>query len=262
MSGQEELERKRAGAAREDAKLDQENKKLDRKDGLIDFDFVEFLWYLLRNVKVVAAFVLVGILVASMYAFVIATPIYESTAQLYVVNSKDSVVNLSDLQIGSYLTSDYQLVFKTWEVNQEVIVNLDLPYSVRELQSMLTVTNPSNTRALFITVASSNAKEAAAIANEFAMVASEYIADTMLTETPSMLSVALEPLYPVRPQKTLILAIGMMASLILAVGVLFVTYMRDDKIKSSADIVKYTGDFPLAVIPLTASGSEKRAKRW
>lgn len=240
--------------------MGQEKMQWAAKDSLIDLDIFGFVRYAFRKFKVILAFVLAGVLVAAVYAYVIATPVYESTAQLYVVNSKDSVLNLSDLQIGSYLTSDYQLVFKTWEVNQEVIMNLGLPYSVPQLKSMLTVTNPSNTRALFITVSSSNPQEAALIANEYARVASAYIAETMLTEAPTILSVALEPTSPVKPQKTMIMMIGAFVAGIAALWVLFVSYMRDDRIRTSADILKYTGDLPLAVVPITQTGSEKWQK--
>ena len=79
-----------------------------------ELDLADLFSYLLRRWKIVLASGLVGLIILAFYAFVIATPLYEATAQLYVVNSKDNVLNLSDLQIGTYLTSDYQLVFKTW----------------------------------------------------------------------------------------------------------------------------------------------------
>jgi len=223
-----------------------------------EFDFFDFLKYLLRKIKIVLGAVGVAFLVALVYVFFIATPIYEATAQLYVVNSQDSVVNLSDLQIGSYLTSDYQLVFKTWEVNQQVIKNLQLPYSVSELQNMLTVTNPSNTRALFITIASSDPKEAAAIANEFAAVARQYISDTMLTELPTTLSVALEPINPTSPKRMLILAVSILLALLVSVWGVFIAYYRDDKIKTGNDLMKYTGVTPLAVIPINDKNADRQ----
>jgi len=225
-----------------------------------EFDFFDFLKYLLRKIKIVLGAVGVAFLVALVYVFFIATPIYEATAQLYVVNSQDSVVNLSDLQIGSYLTSDYQLVFKTWEVNQQVIKNLQLPYSVSELQNMLTVTNPSNTRALFITIASSDPKEAAAIANEFAAVARQYISDTMLTELPTTLSVALEPINPTSPKRMLILAVSILLALLVSVWGVFIAYYRDDKIKTGNDLMKYTGVTPLAVIPINDKNADRQLR--
>lgn len=237
-----------------------ENAKEIEYNKVKDFDIVEYLQYLLHKGKLVVLLIILALVLSVLYSYVIATPIYEATAQLYVVNSKDSVINLSDLQIGSYLTSDYQLVFKTWEVSEQVIVNLRLPYSVVELQRMLSVNNPSNTRALFITVSSEDPKEAASIANEFASVAQKYISDTMLTDMPTTLSVALEPLKPVKPRKALIIGVCTLLGGMIALWIVFVMYSRDDKIKTSMDIEKYSGSMPLAVIPMLEHDSVNKRK--
>lgn len=222
-----------------------------------EVDVLDFLRYAFKKWWIIAAASLAGFLAAVYYVTMVAVPIYEATTQLYVVNSKESVLNLSDLQIGTYLTNDYQLLFQTWEVNQQIVDNLDLPYSVTELKSMIEVTNPGNTRTLFIKAASADAKEAAAIANEAAQVAGQYIADTMLTEKPTVLSTAREPLSPAKPRKKVIAAIGLMAGLCLSVWALFIVYAKDDKINTSADVMKYTGALPLAVIPTSDSRSRK-----
>ena len=80
-------------------------------------DLYEYFRFLMKKWRIVAISIGTCGLIMFIYAFLIATPVYEATAQIYVVNSSDSVLNLSDLQIGTYLTSDYQLVFDTWEVN-------------------------------------------------------------------------------------------------------------------------------------------------
>ena len=214
------------------------------------FDLPGFFRYLVKRIRILAGVTLAVFLCTLVYVFAIATPIYEATSQLYVVNSQDSVVNLSDLQIGSYLASDYQWIFKTWEVNQLVIENLQLPYSVEEIKEMLTVTNPSNTRILLLTFASENAAEAAAVANEYAVVASQYISDYMLTTKPSIISIALEPLKPARPKKLLVVAVGTLLAGIVCVWCLFIAFLYSDKIKTADDVKKHMGTEPLAVIPL------------
>ena len=77
---------------------------------------------------------------------------YSATSKLYIVNRDSSGVKISDLQLGTALTLDYQEVFKTWEVHEMVIEELDLPYSYQQMQSMLTISNPEDTRILYITV--------------------------------------------------------------------------------------------------------------
>ena len=81
----------------------------------------------------------VGLIFATAYTFGVVTPMYQSTAKLYVLSSKDSVLNLADMQIGNYLASDYQEVFKTWEVNEKVRTNLGLDYTYAEQLKMINI---------------------------------------------------------------------------------------------------------------------------
>lgn len=228
----------------------------------MEIDLLELFYRILENIKFIVLITVICTLLMGIYTFYFVTPQYEATAKIYVLNSSDSVVNLSDLQIGSYLTSDYQEVFKTWEVNERVISNLNLPYTYRQLQNMVSVTNPSNTRILYITAKSPNPTEAAQIANEFASVSREYISQTMATETPNILSDALKPTIPVSPNKTRNLVLGFLVGALLGIGIVVVRFMLDDKVKSSEDIMKYAGIPTLTVVPvLGGAQGQKRANR-
>lgn len=226
-----------------------------------EIDLIELLFHLLHHFIFIILLALIGAVASASYTFFLVTPIYEATAKLYVVNSGDSALNLSDLQIGSYLASDYIEVFKTWEVHEMVITDLNLSYSYSQMQSMLTIENPNNTRILYITIKSPSAHEAAAIANEYASVAIKYIADTMSTEEPNIMSVALEPTNPASPNRTRNILLGFIMGLAIAIGWITLRFVMDDKIKSVDDIRKYTNLPVLAVVPtLTSNSSQKKQK--
>lgn len=72
-----------------------------------EINLVELLYRLIEKWKIVALASLLGALIAAVYTFCFITPMYTATSKLYVVNTKDSAINLSDLQIGNYLASDY-----------------------------------------------------------------------------------------------------------------------------------------------------------
>ncbi|NLI20035.1 MAG: hypothetical protein GX418_00585 [Clostridiales bacterium] len=236
-----------------------------QEDVETEIDLIELAYQLLAHIKLIVLLSLLGAALAAAITFFFITPVYEATAKLYVLNSQDSAVNLSDLQIGSYLANDYIEVFKTWEVHEMVINNLGLHYSYGQLQSMLTIDNPNDTRILYITVKSTDAREAAAIANEYASVAIKYIANTMATEEPNKMSVALPPSNPSSPSKTLNILLGFMAGLALAIGWTTVRFVMDDKIKSVDDVRKYAGLPVLAVVPtlgaIVVKSHAKEAKR-
>ena len=226
-----------------------------------DLDLFDFFHYLFRKRILIITVTAVALLLSVFVVTFVAASVYEATSQIYVVNSSSSAIDLSDLQIGSYLTSDYQWVLKTWEVNQAVIDNLELPYSVDYMRSHMTVSNPSNTRLLFITFSSPDAWEAAKVANEYAEVARQYINDRMYAEKPSIVSAAKVPLQPARPRKLLTIFAVTAGADFLAIWCLFIAYMRDNKVKSPTDLRKVTGCVPLAVIPITSDGHTGKKRK-
>ena len=231
-----------------------------KEDTETEIDLMELLFQFLAHIRLILMITLLGALGAAAYTQFWVTPIYEATAKLYVLNSSDSALNLSDLQIGSYLASDYIEVFKTWEVHEMVITNLGLPYSYTQLQSMLTIENPTDTRILYITIHSPGAKEAADIANEYAKVALKYIANTMATEEPNIMSVALEPTNPASPSKSTNILLGGAVGFILALAWITLRFVMDDKIKTVDDIRKYANLPVLAVVPIMATMLKKNDK--
>ncbi|NLF26715.1 MAG: capsular polysaccharide biosynthesis protein, partial [Clostridiales bacterium] len=192
---------------------------------------------------------LAGAILAAIYSFLLTVPMYEATAKLYVLNAGDSAVNLADLQIGTYLASDYQEVFSTWEVHQIVVENLGLSYSPRKMQGMLSISNPKDTRILHIKVTNSSPAEAAAIANEYASVARKFISEKMSTEQPNVLSVALQPTSPSSPNKSRNIMIGFVLGAMLACAVFVVQFLMDDRVRTADDIERYIGLPTLAIVP-------------
>ncbi len=230
------------------------------EDGEIEIDLLELPYRLLENIGKIAAAAVVGMVIFAIYSFVLAVPEYEATCRIYVTHSSDSAINLSDFQIGNYLTADYQEVFHTWEVHEQVIQNLGLDYSYEELEDMLAITNPSDTRILDVTITSNDAKEAMDLANTYAEVACAYISRTMDTNEPSILSKALLPQKPVRPRRVLNIVIGFVIGALLMIAVLTVQFLMDDRIKTSDDIRKYADMAALAVVP-TNSNAERPERR-
>lgn len=221
-------------------------------------DLVELMYRLLDGWKLIVCLAVGLALISGLYTAFFVTPMYEATSIIYVLSNRDSAINMSDLQLGSELTQDYIKVFQMWEVHEEVISNLDLPYSYLEMQDMLSVVNDSDTRMLDINVTSDDPQEAADIANEYAQVASQYIADTMATDKPNIMSVALVPSNPVSPSLTRNILLGFLLGGILAVGSITIHMMTDDKYKTAEEIRRFTGLATLAAVPVEDSRKDAR----
>lgn len=224
-------------------------------------DLLELMYRLIAGWKLIVCLSLAFVLAAGVITVFFITPMYEATATIYVLNRSDSAINMSDLQTGNALTSDYIKVFSMWEVYEEVISNLGLSYTYPAMKSHLTVKNDSNTRMLDITFQSASAEEAAAVANEYAKVASQYIADTMATDKPSMMSEALVPANPVSPNLRKNLLTSFLLGFSLACAMITVHMLMDDKYKTAEDILKFTGMATLALVPLEKGAAAHGGKR-
>ena len=214
-----------------------------------EIDLVELMYRLLEKWKIIVLACILGALIAGAYTIFFVTPMYTATSKLYVVNAKDSAINLSDLQIGNYLASDYTEVFSNWHVHEMVLQRLGLDYTYTELSSMVSVSNPKDTRILYITVTSTDPQEAKDMADTYAQVAREFIAAKMDTKQPNIFEEALLPSRPASPNKTKNVLIGFVLGFVLCCGVIVVQFLTDDRLRSADDIEKYVQLPTLGVMP-------------
>ena len=227
-----------------------------------EIDLVELLYYLLTKVHLIVLAALVMAVLLGLYASYSTTPIYAATSKLYIVGQSGTSI-IADLQIGSFLTMDYQEVFKTWEVHQMVNEELGTHYSYSQLQSMLTVENPEDTQILYITVQHPEPKMAADIANAYGTAAKRFITETMGTDEPSTFSVALVPSVASSRSTTSYVMRGFLLGTVLAGGLFVLLFLLDNRPKSPEDIMKAAGIPTLAVVPeeLTRLKKENRRNR-
>lgn len=244
-----------------------ENQALDRKQPLVgqseesvdgEIDLVELLYRLIEKWKIIVLACLLGALIAAVCTFYFMTPMYTATSKLYVVNAKDSAINLSDLQIGNYLASDYTEVFSNWHVHEMVLQRLGLDYTYSQLAEMVSVENPKDTRILYVNVVSDDPQEAKDMADTYAQVAREFIAVKMDTEQPNIFEEALLPSRPSSPNKSRNIIMGFMIGLILSCSVIIAQFLMDDRLRSADDIEKYVQLPTLGVMPKQTKSTQPR----
>lgn len=159
-----------------------------------EIDLVEVFYLLWGHIVQIIACFLVGAVLAFGFTFFFVTPKYQASSSIYVVSaSNNSIVNLTDLQIGSQLTADYQELMLSRPLLQDVIKNLDLDVTYRQLEKQISISNTSSTRILTVTVTDTDPQRAADIANELVKQARIYLPKIMETETPNLVEDAVVP---------------------------------------------------------------------
>ena len=225
-----------------------------------EIDLVALFYRLLEHSLWIVLFSALVAVITGLITVFLITPQYSATSGLYVVSRQDSAINLSDLQIGSSLTQDYQEVFNNWHVQETVLQRLGLTYTYEELKKMVTLKNPVNTRVLYITATSPSPDEAKDLADMYAQVAREFIAATMDAQQPSIFMEALWPSKPSSPQLMKNVLIGFAIGMVLSCGLVTLLFVMDDRIRSSEDIEKYLHMPVLGMMPLQKQQRIKRSQ--
>ena len=216
----------------------------------IEIDLLDLLaYYQTKLVLIISAFI-IGALVAGLVTHFLITPKYTATSTMYMVSStSDSVVDLSDLNIGTTLSEDYVELIKTRPIVEGVADELKLDYTYDEMMSMLNLSVVTNTRIIKISVTSPDREEAKAIANALAVKAENELPKLMDAPKPNIAEKAITPEKKSSPSLTKNTLIGALLAMLAVLAVLTVLYLLDDTIKTADDVEKNFGIMPLTTIP-------------
>jgi len=215
----------------------------------IEIDLLELLAAFKARILVIILCGIIGCGIAGGYSYFLATPIYESTAKMYVLSQSTSITSLADIQMSASLAQDYKEMITCRPVINQVRKNLALAESYSEVVGMVSIDNPSNTRILNISVENASPEMAAAIANEIANVSKESISEVMDTDAPRVFQKAIVSSSPIKPSKTKNMAIGLILGVMLACVVITIMVVTNDRLKTTEDIEKLLGLNVLANVP-------------
>ena len=213
-------------------------------------DLLDIFNLFLDNIRYLAVFTVLGAVIFGAISFFLIKPLYQSTSKLYIVSaSKDTVVDISDLNLGTSLTLDYEELILSYPVLNEVIDKLGLKMDYRQLGNMITIENPDDTRILNLTVTSPDPKEARDIVNMLAKVSVTYLPKTMNTSPPNIAQKGILPARKSSPSYLKYTLFGLFLGLFGSCLFFTVKYMMDDTIHTPQDMEDYFGIIPLTTVP-------------
>lgn len=223
-------------------------KKFDDNDEM-RIDLLELAYALKKKLWLIILGLIVGAFGAGLYSKIMLTPIYKSTAMVYVLSKETTLTSLADLQIGSQLTKDYSVLVTSHPVLEQVIEKQQLDMRVDELERMISIGNPTDTRVLTITISDTDPVRAQALAEEVAKTSSDYIGDIMEMVPPKIIEEGVPAEKPSSPNVKKNAAMGGLAAAVLISGIICLGVIMDDTIKTEEDVEKYLGLTVLASIP-------------
>ena len=208
---------------------------------------------------------LVGIttaLIGFAISFFVIAPTYESTTKIYILNKNESQnVTYSDMQLGTQLTKDYSELINSRYVLEEVIQKLRLNLDYQGLKEKVSVSSPTDTRIVAITVTDKDPVEAMNIANAIRESASNHIGNVMDIDAVNVVESANMPTKKAGPSYLKWTVIAGMLGVLLVCAMVLIKYLLDDTIKTSEDVERYLGLSTLAIIPIIETEADSKKKR-
>lgn len=213
-----------------------ENKKAVAVENAAEdtIDLLEIFRALYRRWVWIVFVALVFGIALGMYGKFVVKDVFQAEASMCIIDSNKEV-SMSDLQVGSALTNDYEGIIKSRVVLTKVISNLNLDIAYKNLYNAVSVDNPEATRIIRIRVVSGNKEEAVDIADEF------FAENTRRSVVSYIL-------------------IGLMAGIVVSCGVIVISVITNTSIKNEEDIQKCSGLSVLGTIPDYKGGKKRKEK--
>ncbi|MBR2641454.1 polysaccharide biosynthesis tyrosine autokinase [Candidatus Saccharibacteria bacterium] len=210
-------------------------------------DFFNYLkrYIVLFIIAIVA--IVVGVFV---YDKFFKKPIYQAHTTVVIAKSdsiEGNAVSLNDINASQKLATTYSEIAKSELVLNQVIENLGLHFTPKELSKSLTIKPVDDTAILSISAKNLNPRLAAQIANEIATVFAKQVTDIYKIENVKQLSVAVAPESPANDTLMRDLVLGVVIAIVAVAGFAFLRYYLDDTLKDNDDIEKMIG------LPVTGS---------
>lgn len=212
-------------------------------------DLMELFYAVKRKILLIIAVGLLGGCLFGAYTAFFIEPLYTSTSSLLVLPKETTLTSIADLQLGSQLAADYQVLIKSTSVMEEVIDDLKLKMSADQLRGSISITNPADTRILEVTVTNTDGELAKKITDKVVEVASDYIGDKMEVVPPKIIEKGKIPTVQSSPSMSKNVMMGILLGIVLCCGIICVITIMDDSIKSEDDLEKYLGITVLASVP-------------
>jgi capsular polysaccharide biosynthesis protein len=225
----------------------------------------ELMETLRKRMQFILMITLTAVIVSGGVSFFLLTPVYQSSTQLLVNQSKSDqpAYNIGEIQTNLQLINTYNVIMKSPAILEKVIADLDLKLTATQLNSKLTVASEKDSQVINLSVQDTDPKKAAAIANKTAEVFQEEIVKIMNVNNVSILAKAEvgEDTSPIKPKPLLNIAIAMVVGLMAGVGIAFLLEFLDNTIKTEQEVEKLLGLPVLGSITRIKDQEEKAKSR-
>ena len=213
-----------------------------------------FDFYMSKMLFIIIA-IAICLIGGNLYSKFVKVPKFESNTKIVLVSNQKETTK-SDLTFNQGLVDEYTVVVKSDKTLKTVLEDLNLgdKYTTSQLSKMISVSSVEKTSVINIKVTSTDAEEAANIANNLSDVFAQVVKDIYSLDNVYILDRAEANNKAINDSVAKENIIYFLAGFVLSVGVLFVIFYFDDSIKNSDEIEKKFNVVVIGNVPLEERG--------
>lgn len=216
-------------------------------------DLREYFFILKKKMWLIALSAVVCGLVSGLISFFVLTPVYEANTSLIVnkevENEMTQMSTSDDLNFVQKLAVTYGEIIKSRTVITSTINKLNLDMTYEELLEAISVTNVDSTQIIKISVKNTSPIVATKICNTIPQIFSTEVQRVVKASGVEVIDKATIPENPVKPNKTMNIAIAMVLGVMVSVFLIFLKEALNTKVKEPKDIEEKLGIPVFGVVP-------------
>lgn len=217
---------------------------------------LELLQLMRKHLKLVILLPIVCALAMGVYSYAFMANTYTASASMYVLAKQtsansDNAANYSNLNASQMLANDVSTLLKSDRIAADTVKNLHLDslkgYSTK-------VTSETTSRVITLSVTGSDPDTSAAIANEMASNVSKVAQQVMDVQSVNVIDQAVSPSSPSGPNRSMYIAVALLAGLFIAIAIVVVSDMLNTKVRNADEVEELLGLPVIGRMPAVKGG--------
>ncbi|MBV4420090.1 capsular biosynthesis protein [Clostridium tyrobutyricum] len=214
-------------------------------------DLKDFFYIIKKRLKLIVLITLACAVITGLVSVFLIKPTYEASSSIIVGKPTNNIkTDNNDVMMYQNLVKTYAQIAQSDSVAKTTLNKLNENITLDQFQKMVSVTPQEGTQILTIKADSKDPNEAAKVVDT---MASSFISESKRVFPTGgdiqIMDRAQIPNEPVKPKKTLNVAIAFFLGLIVSVGLSFLLEYQDNTIKTEDDIDRYLELPVIGVIP-------------
>lgn len=208
-----------------------------------EISLVELFEVLKKRWSMIISLALIGLILAAVFTFFIATPKYSATSQLLVNQTTGNTegIQLNDINTNVQMINTYRDIIKGPVILEDVSKELELDLTVTQLADQIEILTQDSSQVFSLRVINEDFSTASNIANTTASIFRDEVGNIMNVENVTIISEAVPNMNPVSPNNLLNLIIGLLLGAMLGVGAAFFFEFMDKSVKDEHFITDILG---------------------